>query len=78
MKAKLTSKGQITIPLKIRRKLRLKAGQELDFDESTPYLKATRVIDEKAMRSVAGCLKEQIRDSIPDILDRTRGKVDLP
>ena len=32
MKATLTSKGQITIPLPIRLKLHLKAGDTLDFD----------------------------------------------
>ena len=33
MKATLTSKGQITIPVKIRKKLGLEPGQVLEFDE---------------------------------------------
>jgi AbrB family looped-hinge helix DNA binding protein len=42
MKATITSKGQITIPARLRPRLNLKAGQVLEFDESAPYLKATR------------------------------------
>jgi len=32
--AKLTSKGQITIPIEVREKLRLKAGDKIDFFET--------------------------------------------
>jgi AbrB family looped-hinge helix DNA binding protein len=45
MKATLTSKGQITIPAQIRKRLRLQPGQVLDFDEEAPYLKAVPVFD---------------------------------
>ena len=41
MKAVVTSGFIESIPEKIRTKLQLHAGMVLDFDESTPYLKAT-------------------------------------
>ncbi len=44
MTATITSKGQITIPLRVRQKLNLKAGDQLEFDESTPVLTARRVV----------------------------------
>jgi AbrB family looped-hinge helix DNA binding protein len=55
MKATLTSKGQITIPTAIRKRLGLKAGQVLEFDESTPCLVAVPVFDEAAIRALMGC-----------------------
>lgn len=78
MKATLTSKGQITIPLPIRLKLGLKAGQCLDFDESTPYLKASLFVDEEAMRSVIGCAKGRLGKTAAQWLDETRGLPALP
>ena len=43
----ITSKGQITIPLSLRRKFHLNAGDKLDFDEDAPVLLARRAIDQK-------------------------------
>jgi AbrB family looped-hinge helix DNA binding protein len=77
MKATLTSKGQVTIPAAIRRRLGLEAGHVVDFDETTPYLKATVVFDEDAMRSVLGCAQAGAPRSA-DWLDATRGPVDTP
>lgn len=78
MKATLTSKGQITIPAKIRRNLGLRAGQVLDFDENSPYLKAVPVFDEAVMRSVLGCAKGKLGKTSEAWLNETRGPVELP
>lgn len=45
MKAVATSAFIESIPEKIRTKLQLRAGMVLDFDESTPYLKATAILE---------------------------------
>jgi bifunctional DNA-binding transcriptional regulator/antitoxin component of YhaV-PrlF toxin-antitoxin module len=71
-------KGQITIPATIRRRLGLKPGQILDFDEHTPYLKAVLVFDEQEMRSVLGCATNAPAGSAREWLDETRGPVELP
>jgi AbrB family looped-hinge helix DNA binding protein len=73
MKATLTSKGQITIPTAIRRRLALKPGQVLDFDESAPYVLAVPVFDEQAMRALVGCTRGRLPMASSEWLDETRG-----
>jgi AbrB family looped-hinge helix DNA binding protein len=79
MKATLTSKGQITIPLKIRQRLGLKPGHQLEFDETAPFLKAVKVVDQRAWEKVRGMgQKRQPAASTKDWLEQTRGSVELP
>ena len=78
MKATLTSKGQITIPIAIRERLGLKPGQILDFDNSAPFVKAVPVFDDSEMLSVVGCVKGKLGESSVQWLDKTRGRVGLP
>ena len=47
MTVTITSKGQITIPLRLRERLHLKVGDQLDFDETAPVLLARRVVDRR-------------------------------
>ena len=75
MKAVLTSKGQITIPARIRDRLRLKPGSVLEFDEEAGYLKAHPVIDEKKARSVLGCAQNALPGYTAEKwLSETRGR----
>ena len=78
LRRKITSKGQITVPLAIRKRLGLRTGQELEFDENSPFLRATKVIDESAARSTIGLLKKELVGSVDEILENLRGPVDLP
>ena len=74
----MTSKGQITIPVKIRRRLGLEAGQVLEFDEDAPYLKAIPVFDEEAMRAVLGHARGRVGKRVEKWIEETRGPVSLP
>jgi AbrB family looped-hinge helix DNA binding protein len=76
MKATLTSKGQITIPTAIRRRLGLEPGQVLEFDEEAPYLLAVPAFDEKAMRALVGRTRGKLGRSSRRWLDETRGRVE--
>jgi AbrB family looped-hinge helix DNA binding protein len=36
-RAKVTSKGQITIPLEVRKRLGVRPGEQVEFDTAYPY-----------------------------------------
>jgi AbrB family looped-hinge helix DNA binding protein len=57
MTGTITSKGQITIPIKIRKRFGWKAGQKLRFDEKAPFLKAVPDFDVDAMKALIGSRK---------------------
>jgi AbrB family looped-hinge helix DNA binding protein len=79
MQSTLTSKGQITIPVALRRKLRLKVGDVLNFDENAPFLKASKQIDTKRMRSALGRGKRVLNGKTTEQwMDYLRGPVELP
>ena len=79
MKATVTSKGQITIPLPIRRKLKLHRGTVLEFDEQADCLKATKAVDPERMRSVIGIAKAELAPKKTfQWLEDLRGAVELP
>ena len=79
MKATVTSKGQITIPLALRRKLALHKGSVLEFDADADYLKARKCVDAERMRSVVGIAREELAGkSAADWMETLRGPVQLP
>jgi len=79
MKATVTSKGQITIPLAIRRKLKLHRGTVLEFDEAADYLKASKSADAGRMRAVIGIAKKELAGkSVEEWMETLRGPVRLP
>jgi AbrB family looped-hinge helix DNA binding protein len=79
MRAVMTSKGQVTIPIEIRQRLGLDAGQVLEFDEHAPYLKAIKAFDPDAMDGVLGRFREELKGATPESwLKSTRGAVDVP
>ncbi len=78
MQATLTSKGQITLPVALRRKLHLKAGDVLNINEKS-FSKALTKAQIKRMRSTLGRGKMAMRGkSVEQWMEWLRGPVELP
>ncbi len=64
MTATITSKGQITIPKKIRERFNLKVGDELEFDESASTLTARRVVNRKQWLDAIGEWQDEAGEAL--------------
>lgn len=79
MRATLTSIGQMTLPVAIRRRLGLKQGDVLEFDQRAPFIKAWKPFERAAMRRAIGRGKNRAgKRPAADWIEDLRGPVELP
>jgi AbrB family looped-hinge helix DNA binding protein len=74
MRARVSEKGQVTIPKRLREQLGIRPGQELEFSEERGRLIATKTSVEDPVDALYGVLK---LDRSPDeIIEELRGRPD--
>jgi antitoxin PrlF len=71
MRAKVSEKGQVTIPKKVRDQLGISAGDELDFAAEQGRLVADRVAERDAIDRLYGSLKLPAPTDV--LIDEMRG-----
>jgi len=72
--AKVTSKGQITIPKKVRDKLGVQPGEEISFESKGDAFYIRKVLRKSPFDNWVGKLKTQAKHRTDDIIDELRGK----
>ncbi len=72
MKARVADRGQVTIPKELRKKLGIKPGTVLDFNEQNGKLVAIKMVSADPVEKVYGCLKTKV--STGAWIEKLRGK----
>ncbi len=74
MTSTISSKGQVTLPAALRKRLGWKPGTKIEFDRQGECLIARPAFDAMEMRSVLGCAANfEPHESSAKILAKNRG-----
>ena len=74
----VTTKGQVTIPKKLRDRYDIRPGVRIDFVAGADGIQLRKVV-KKGGKGVLGCLNKELSgQSITSLLDDLRGEVALP
>ena len=71
--AKVTSKGQVTIPKEIREKLGVHPGEDVGFEERDNLLVISKVVTKSPFDKWVGKLKHLERQRSDDLVREARG-----
>jgi AbrB family looped-hinge helix DNA binding protein len=72
--AKVTSKGQITIPKKVRAGLGIQPGEDISFEEKNGVFYIKKAMKKSPFDKWVGKLKPQKRQRTDTIIDDLRGR----
>jgi AbrB family looped-hinge helix DNA binding protein len=76
MKVTVSEKGQVTIPKRLRERLDVRPGDQLDFIEEDGRLVARKTVEHDPVDSVYGSVR--LSRSTDEIIRELRGDPDLP
>jgi AbrB family looped-hinge helix DNA binding protein len=71
--AKITSKGQVTIPKKVKEKLRVHPGEEISFEEKEGLFLIRKVVTKSPFDKWMGKLKHLKGQRSDDLVRESRG-----
>ena len=72
--AKITSKGQITLPLKIRQRLGVQAGETISFEEAKEGYLVKKVLKKSPFDPWVGSLKLLRGKKSDNLVEEMRGQ----
>ena len=74
IKARITSKCQITIPKELRDELGLKPGDDIEFVHENGHYKVGRTYDRSGLDAYKGYLKELEGVDVDELIEEMRGR----
>ena len=74
IQAKITSKGQVTIPKEVRERLGLRPGDELEFTEEGGVFSLRKHISPDVFKKYRGYLKELAGRDSDELVSEMRGQ----
>jgi AbrB family looped-hinge helix DNA binding protein len=72
--AKITSKGQITLPLKIRQRLGVQAGETVSFEEAEDGFLVKKVLKKSPLDRWVGALRNLQGKKSDNLVKEMRGQ----
>ena len=76
MKTKVSERGQVTIPKKLRKRLGIRPGQVLEVDEDRGRVVMSKVVQEDVFERLTGILK--LDKTTVELIEEMRGPAELP
>lgn len=76
MKTKVSERGQVTIPKKLRKRLGIRPGQVLEVDEDRGRVVMSKVVQEDVFERLTGILK--LDKTTDELIEEMRGPAELP
>jgi AbrB family looped-hinge helix DNA binding protein len=75
MKTKVSERGQVTIPKKLRKRLGIRPGQVLEVDEERGRVVMSKVVQEDVFERLTGILK--LDKTTDELIEEMRGPAEL-
>jgi len=73
-RAKITTKGQVTIPKDIRQQLGVQPGDEIDFVPENGVVRVEKIIRDNPFEKYRGYFKDLAGQDVDELIEEMRGR----